>query len=142
MNPRTAIALRVRPSPARWKLSANLFALGLEVHDHMGDRDREALARARDDAALEPVRAPLGMRRDDHLVGAECPERVLDRLQRVAVADLAARVDPGPSETLAAGIEPLLRLLASLILVRGPLPHRRVHRRRDNQHLRVVALAA
>src|SRR2546430_14087111 len=124
MNPRTAIALRVRPSPARWKLSANLFALGLEVHDHMGDRDREALARARDDAALEPVRAPLGMRRDAHLVGAECPERVLDRLQRVAVADLAARVDPGPPEPLEAGLKPLLRLRTGPVLVRGPVPDR------------------
>ena len=42
---------------------------------------------------LEPVRAALGVRRDDDLVSAEGAERVLDRLQRVGVADLAPRVD-------------------------------------------------
>ena len=61
----------------------------------MGDRDGEALARFLDDAALEPVRAALGMRGDDDLVRAEGPERVLDRLQRIAVADLALRLDAG-----------------------------------------------
>ena len=55
----------------------------------------EALARLVDDAALEPVRAARGMRRDDQLVGRERAQRVLDRLERVAVADLAARVDAG-----------------------------------------------
>jgi hypothetical protein len=35
--------------------SANLFPLGLEIDDDMGDRNREPLARAFDDAALQPV---------------------------------------------------------------------------------------
>ena len=35
------------------------------------------------------------MGRDDHLVGAERPQRVLDRLQRVRVADVTPRRDAG-----------------------------------------------
>src|SRR5947207_11824116 len=108
----------------------------------MRDRDREALARACDDAPLEPVRAAFRMRRDDHLVGAEGPERVLDRLQRIAVADLAARVDPRPAEPLEARLEPLLRLGAGPVLVGGPVPDRAVQGRRHDEHLGLVALAA
>src|SRR5213595_2307265 len=86
----------------------------------MRDRDREALARACDDAALEPMRTAFRMRRDDHLVGAEGPEGVLDRLQRIAVADLGA----GP------------------VLVGGPVADRAVQRRRHDENLGVVTLAA
>ena len=66
----------------------------LQVDDDVRDRHGEALPRAADHAALEPVRPALGMRRDDDLVRAERPQRVLDRLERLAVPDLAARVDP------------------------------------------------
>ena len=51
--------------------AADFFALGRQVDHDVRDRRREALARRVDDAALEPVRAALGMRRDDDLVGAE-----------------------------------------------------------------------
>ena len=46
-----------------------------------------------DEVAREPVRALLGVGRDDDLVGGEDGERVRDRLERVAVADLAAGAD-------------------------------------------------
>src|SRR5436190_19771290 len=99
----------------------------------MRDRDREALARACDDATLEPMRTAFRMRRDDHLVGAEGPEGVLDRLQRIAVADLAARVDPRPAERLEARLEPLLRLGAGPVLGGGPVADRAVQLRRPAQ---------
>ena len=64
------------------------------------------------------------MRRDDHLVGAESAERVLDRLQRVAVADLAARLDPRFPEAAEALLEPLARLLARAVDVELCTPAR------------------
>ena len=64
-----------RPAPAGLRR-----VLGLQIDDHVGDREREALARAGDDAALEPVRAALGVRRDEDLIGAEGAQRILDRL--------------------------------------------------------------
>ena len=78
-----------------------------EVHHDVVDRHRVALARARDDASLQPVRAALGMRRDHDLVGAEGAERVLHRLQRVTVADLAARLHAVALELGQAAVEPL-----------------------------------
>ena len=74
---------------------------------------------------------------DDDLVGAERPERVLHRLQRVGVADLAARVDARLGEPGDARVEPPLRS-------RGG-PRRRpsgaggVERRTDDQDLLVDA---
>src|SRR4051794_30450457 len=119
---------------------ANFVALGLEVDHDVRDRDLEALACARDDASFEPVRPAFGMGRDDHLVGAEGAERVLDRLQRVAVADLAARLDPGFAEPPEALLEPLARLLARAVDVGGEVSDGRVQRRRDDEHLGAVAL--
>src|SRR6185437_17038246 len=72
--------------------AAVLAVFAIQVDHDVRDRNREALARVLDDAALEPVRAALRMRGDDDLVRPERPERVLDRLQRIAVADLAARL--------------------------------------------------
>src|SRR3954453_13648063 len=80
------------------------------------------------------------MRRDDHLVGAEGAEGVLDRLQRVAVADLAARLDPRFPEPAQALLEPLPRLLARAVDIGGEVPDRRVQRRRDDEPLCAVAL--
>ncbi len=73
---------RSRPPVARTTQRVNsrgplrrpsLSLLRLEVDDDVGDRHGEALARGVDDAALEPVRAALRVRRDDDLVGAERP---------------------------------------------------------------------
>ena len=66
---------------------------------HVRDRHARSAPRAPGhDAPLEPVRPALGMRRDHDLVGAEGAQRVLHRLQRIAVADLAARLDAGRRE--------------------------------------------
>ena len=56
-------------SPFRVDLLA--LGFGFEVDDDVRDRDVEALSRGAHYAFLEPHRAALGMRRDDHLVGAE-----------------------------------------------------------------------
>ena len=74
----------------------------------MRDRDGEAFAGRPDDVALEPVRAPFRVRRDDDLVRAEGAQRVLDRLKRVAVADFAVGLDAVTLELRQAGIEPAL----------------------------------
>ena len=69
------------PPPPQARL-ADVLAVGVEVDHDVRDRDGEALPRLADDAALQPARAALGVRRDDDLVRAERAERVLDRLQR------------------------------------------------------------
>src|SRR5919204_3594076 len=84
-------------------LAADFFSFRLEVDDHVRDRDGEALSGLLHDAALEPVRAPFRMRGQDDLVGAEGAEGVLDRLEGIAVADLAARGDPGLLEPAKGG---------------------------------------
>ena len=66
----------------------------LEVHDDVRHGHVEAHPRGLDDALLEPVRAARRVGRDHDLVGGELAERVLERLQRIAVPDLAARVTP------------------------------------------------
>ena len=78
------------------------------------------------------------MRRDDQLVGPERTERVLDRLDRVAVADLAGRLDARALHRLEARVEPLLGLLPRVVLVGGPVAKRRVERRADDEHARVA----
>src|SRR5439155_1774306 len=89
----------------------------------------------------EPVRAAFGMRRDDDLVGSEGAERVLDRLQRVAVADLAAGFDPLPAEPRETRVESLLCLRAGLVDIGRKRLHRRIEGRRDDQDLRRVTRA-
>ena len=78
---------------------------------------------------------PFGMRRDDDLVRAEGAQRVLDRLQRVAVADLALRLDAVTRELREAGVEPALGRRARAVLVRRPGPHLRVERGTDDEHV-------
>ena len=90
----------------------------------MRDRDGEAFAGRPDDVAFEPVRAPFRMRRDDDLVRTEGAQRILHRLERVAVADLALGLDAITLELRQAGIEPALGGGACTVLVRSPRPHR------------------
>ena len=106
----SAPATRSAASPPRRcrsprQLSSRLGSFGFgrsrgEIDDHVDDRDVVALARVLDDAALEPVRPPGGMGRDDDLVRGEGAERVLDRLERIAVADLALGAS-GPTARIA-----------------------------------------
>ena len=105
-----------------------------KVHDHVGDRRLEPLTSLRHDATLEPVRAALGMRGDDDLVGAERAERVLDRLERIGVPDLPARLDPLGPERGEASIESRLCLFARTVLVGHKVSDERVERRRDDKH--------
>ena len=61
----------------------------------MGDRQRDLLACSLDHPPLQPLRAVRRMSRDDHLVGGEVPQRVLQRgVRLVVVADLAAGANP------------------------------------------------
>src|SRR5207248_11288858 len=76
-----------------------------------------------------------GMRRNDDLVGAERAQTVLDRLQRIAVADLAARVEPGRREPRETCVQPLLRGRACAVLVGRPVSDWCVERGRDNEEL-------
>ena len=64
----------------------------LEIDDDVRHRHVVAHAGVLDDALLEPVRAARRVSRDDDLVRRELAERVLERLQRIAVPDLAARL--------------------------------------------------
>src|SRR5918995_6030884 len=131
---------RSRPSRSIWPRTADALArFRVEIRDDVRDRDREALACGFDDPALEPLRAARRMRRDDQLVRAEGAKRVLDRLQRLRVADLAADVlDAGVAQPLHARLDALLRFRARRVLVRDPVPERRVQRRRHDEHLFAV----
>ena len=70
------------------------------------DGQRERLARAAGEVAGEPVRAALGGRDDEQLVGREDGERVGDRVQRVGVADPAGRAHAGALERVEPRVEP------------------------------------
>ena len=97
-------------APASTRSARRCAAVGAEVDDDVRHRDSANRSRvAVDDAALEPVRAALGMRRDRRARRGRSAERVLDRLQRVAVADLAARLDAGRAHRRERVLEPLLR---------------------------------
>src|SRR5436309_8032557 len=122
--------------------SLQLFALAFQIHYDVRDRDREALAGAADNALFQPVRPAFGMSRDDDLVGAEGPERVLDRLQRLAVADLAAGLDVRLLQSREAAVKALLRGVSRLVVVRDPVPERGIQRRRHHEHLGSRTFAA
>src|SRR5262245_9351362 len=115
--------------------SLQLLRLALQVDDHVRNRYRKALAGAVDDTFLQPMRAAFRVGRDDDLVRAEGPERILDRLQRLSVADLALGLDADVAQLGEASGQPFLRRLARLVVVRGPVLQRSVQRRRDDKHL-------
>src|SRR6185437_8342239 len=96
--------------------SSEIRAVGVEIDDDVGEADVEALAGAVDDAPLEPVRAAGRVRRDDQLVGLEGADRVLDRLQRVAVADLPLGVEAVGAHRLEAAVQPRLRGRTRVVL--------------------------
>src|SRR6266511_524888 len=121
---------------------SKFFALGFEVDNDVRDRNGEPLLGPADDAALQPVGAAFGMRGDDHLVGAERPQSVFDRLERIGVADLASGGDSDLLEPREALLEPLPRLASSLVLVRDPVLERCVEGGRDDEHLRPRSLRA
>ena len=68
----------------------------VEIDHDVRDRNVEPNAHAFHDAALEPVRLPRRVRRDDDLGGMERPHGVLDRDERVTVPDPAARLRSRP----------------------------------------------
>src|SRR4029079_14887670 len=75
-----AIPLRARPKHklrgSLHRVLGEVLAAELEIDDAVLYRRRVALARAADEVALEPVRTPVRMRRDDDLVRREQLERV------------------------------------------------------------------
>src|SRR5262245_59512735 len=119
------LSRRAKP-PLHELYSAHFFAFELKVDDYVCDGNREAFAGTGDDAALEPVRAAIGVRRDDDLVRAEGSKGVLDRLQRLAVADLTAGVHTGLAQAREAAVEAVLSRRARLVLVGHPVLERRV----------------
>src|SRR6266508_5609732 len=93
-----------------------------------------------DDLFLEPVGASRRVRGDDDLVRPERPEGVLHRLERIGVADLAARLDTLFGECGERPLEPLLCLRPRAVFIRGPVPKWRVQRRTDNEDVGVGLL--
>ena len=82
------------------------------------------------------------MGRDDDLIGAKGAEGVLDRLQRLAVADLTAGFDARVVQTREAALEAPLRSVPRLVVVRDPVLERGVQRRRHDEHLGSPAFAS
>jgi hypothetical protein len=75
------------------------------------------------------------MRRDDDLVGVEAVEDVLDRLERIRVADTSAGIDTCRLEPVEAAREALLGRREGGVLVGGPVANARVERGCDDEDL-------
>ncbi len=113
--------------------------LGLEIDDDVRDtgtskRSRTACTTPRSSQCERPG----GMRREHDLVRMERPHGVLDRDERVEVADRSPRLDPDGRETGERRVEPLLRLGARAVLVRRPRLETRVERGADDEELRLA----
>ena len=114
--------------------------VALEIDDDVGDRDGEALAGLRDDVPLEPVRPAGRMRRDDDLVRAERAQLVLDRLQRIrSRRPRRARSTPTVASAPSEASRRSRAASQRAVDVGRPVAERRAQRRRDDEHLGVVA---
>jgi len=85
IKPATASSRRFSPS------SRSEPALGFEVDDDVRHRQREAFPCVPDDNPARASSSAFRMRRDDQLVRRKRPHRIVDRLERIVIADLAAR---------------------------------------------------
>jgi hypothetical protein len=100
------------------------------------DGELEATTRPRYELVGEPSQA-FGLARNDDLVGWECQEGVLDRLQRVGITDATPCVDAASFETIEPRGDSFLRLAASGIFIRDPVPEPGVQCRRQDEDLGV-----
>ena len=106
--------------------------------DDLVDGMREPGARPGCDFMRQPVRPVLRLRDDDDLLGGERPQRVLDRKQRVRVADAAGRGHARRREYLERALEPLRGGAARAVLCGRPEGDPAVQRGRDDEDLGVV----
>ena len=82
-------------------IPAAVDAAALAIDQDVRDRDVQLRAQLPELSRLDPVGPLARGRDDDHLVGAEVAQLVLERGVRVRVADFAARLQPlrrGPGE--------------------------------------------
>jgi hypothetical protein len=83
----------------------------------VGDRDGVLLAGPAHHLALEPVRALGRVGGDDHLDGPVQPQGVVERLERVGVAEVARRLQAGGPQRRERVGETLLGLLLGALQV-------------------------
>src|SRR4051794_5112762 len=121
--------------PHRETLSARCGALALQIDDHVGDRQIEALLRPLHLAALQPVRASRRVRRDDDLVGRKLRQGIRDGLNRVGVADGAACLEPAAAKRLHRCGQPLFRRSAGGVDVGEEMVQAGVEGGRDDEDL-------
>jgi hypothetical protein len=100
------------------------------------DGELEAATRPRYELVGEPDRS-LGLARNDDLVGWECQEGVLDRLQRIGVTDATPCVDAAAFETIEPRGYSFLRPAASGVFVRHPAAEPRVQCRSQDEDVGV-----
>src|SRR5436190_6408602 len=89
----TARCIRKKRSQnaGRGRSPHDLDAAVLAIDDDLGHRHIQLRAQPRHEVSLLPARALGGVRRDDHLVGPEAPQVVLDGEQRMhRIADMAS----------------------------------------------------
>jgi hypothetical protein len=72
---------------------------------------------------------------DHDLVGGEAVEDILDRLERIGVADASVSVDAFGLEPLEVASEAPLGRREGLVLVLHPVAHSRIERGRDDEDL-------
>jgi hypothetical protein len=111
---------------------------GLLLDDEVRHRKREAVLHRRSASLLEPRGLLVGTSDDDQLLGLKVSERILDRVDRVGVAD--ARLDvvagnclgdlPGPPTGLGPGV---------VLRVRQPVELRDLRCRGDDEQLRILS---
>ena len=97
--------------------------------------DREASTGLADDVSAQPTRACPHLRRDHDVLGWKPVQRVLDRQERVRVADDTLGLDADEPEPLEAVAEPGFGHAACLFVVRGPVPQPGVERRGDDEYV-------
>ena len=105
----------------------------------MRERELEASLRPPEEVTGEPVGSALGMGRDDHPVGREAPECILDRLQWIGVTDRSLREDPYVSQALDALDHSLDGATPRRCVIREPVAEARVECRSYDEHLSRVA---
>ena len=97
----------------------------------VGHGTREAAAGAIREVAREPV-PPLRIARDDDLVGVEDAQRILDREQRVRIADPAVGVETRRAKRDERHLEPFVRRPARPVHVGDPVREPAVQRGDDD----------
>ena len=131
------------PTTVSFAITSTFFSSGASrARDEVLDRHVAGSgADPVEDAAAQPARLLLGMRRDENLVDRrlERRERIANRRRRIRLDDVAVGRDAGLAQVPERALEPAPRRRAARVGVDDVAPLRLVHRR-DDRDVDVVAV--